>query len=270
MPVNNGIHYIDSGNGPIVVLIHGFPEFSYSWRKQIPALHAAGFRTIAIDLPGYNESEKPRDVDAYSLSSVVKQVARLIEHLGAPVMVVGHDWGALTAWFLAMTRPELVRKLVVLNVPHPAAFSREMRRSTRQKLKMAYQLLFQPPVIPEMLMRVALPLMLRKGGRFTEDEIAEYKKAWAKPGALRGMANYYRAMRTHRHDLRKLIAKIELPTLLIWGEYEPVFNRESSEGFDEWVTNARVARVARAGHFVQTDQPEKVNEILIEFLAPST
>lgn len=266
--LHNGIHYVESGSGPIVVLLHGFPEYWYSWRKQIPALNAAGFRTIAVDLPGYNDSIKLESVEAYRLSNIVQQIAALIEHLGAPVTLAGHDWGALTAWFLAMTRPELLRKLVVMNVPHPAAFSREMRRSTKQKLKMVYQLFFQPPVIPEMLMRASLPAVLRLMGSFTAEEIDEYKAAWKKPGALRGMANYYRAMRKYRGDLKQLVKKIEIPTLLIWGEREPVFTRASSENFDEWVPNLRIARIAHAGHFVQTDAPETVNEILVDFLAP--
>ncbi|HVS29816.1 MAG TPA: alpha/beta hydrolase [Thermoanaerobaculia bacterium] len=268
----NGIdlHFIEAGTGPPVMLLHGFPEHSYSWRKQIPALAAAGFRAIAPDLRGYNESSRPPRVEDYRLTVVAQDIAALIEHVGAPVALAGHDWGALTAWYVAMTRPELLRKLVILNVPHPVPFSRELHRSTSQKLRMAYQLFFRPPWIPELLMPALLPLMMRRAGRFSAEDIATYRAAWRKEGALRGMANYYRAMavKQNRRELRELVRRIDIPTLLIFAKHEPVFTRETTEDFDEWVPNLRIARVARAGHYVQTDQPEIVNALLIEFLRP--
>ena len=262
----SSLNRVESGKGATVVLVHGFPEFWHSWRKQIPALNAAGFRTIAIDLPGYNDSPKPREIEAYRLMNVVAQIASLIEEVGAPVMLVGHDWGALASWFLAMTQPKLLTKLVILNTPHPAALAREMRRSRRQRMNMLYQLFFWPPLLPEFLLPRLLPWLMPRMGRFTADEIREYKRAWNKPGVPRGMANYYRAIRKYRGELRRLIAPIHIPTQLIWADREPVFTRPSSEDIEEWVPNLRVERVARAGHFVQTDQPEIVNEILIRFL----
>lgn len=263
----NGVelHYVEAGSGPAVVLLHGFPEFWYSWRKQIPALAAAGFHAIAPDLRGYNDSEKPPAIEDYRLTVVAKDIAALIEHIGGPVVLAGHDWGALTAWYVAMTRPELVRKLVILNVPHPVAFSRELRRSKLQKLKMAYQLFFQPPAIPEMLMPLALPLMMRSAGRFTREDIAEYKKSWRKTGVKRAMANYYRAVARYRRELRELVRPIHMPVLLIHAQHEPVFMRAAFEDFDEWVPDLRIARVASAGHFVQTDEPELISDLLIDF-----
>jgi pimeloyl-ACP methyl ester carboxylesterase len=263
----NGIdlHYVEAGRGPLIVLLHGFPEFWYSWRKQIPALAGAGFRVVAPDLRGYNESSKPPNVDDYRLTLVAADIAALIEQLGAPCILVGHDWGGITSWLLAMTRPELLRKLVILNMPHPVPLLRELRRSTRQKLKMTYQLFFRPPFFPERLMRWLLPLVLRKGGRFTREDLVEYKKAWRNLATRRAMANYYRAFGRNRGELRQHLRPINLPTLLIWGVREPVFLRETTEDFDEYVPNLRIVRVDRAGHFVQTDAPEIVNELLIDF-----
>ncbi len=263
----NGVdlHYVEAGCGPLIVLLHGFPEFWYSWRKQIPALADAGFRVVAPDLRGYNESSKPSRVDDYRLTLVAGDIAALIEQLGAPCILVGHDWGGITSWLLAMMRPELLRKLVILNMPHPVPLLRELRRSKRQKLKMAYQLFFRPPFVPELLMRFLLPMVLRKGGRFTREDLTEYKKAWRNIETRRAMANYYRAFGRNRGELRQHLRPINLPTLLIWGAREPVFLRETTEDFDEYVPNLRIVRVDRAGHFVQTDAPEIVNELLIEF-----
>src|SRR5688572_31185299 len=256
------LHFVESGSGPLVVLLHGFPEFWYSWRRQMPALASAGFRAVAPDLRGFNDSPKPRDIAEYRLTRVIDDVAELIEQLGAPCMLVGHDWGGLVAWYLAMSRPELVQKLVVLNIPHPVPFLRELRRTLSQKLRMSYQLFFQPPLLPELLMPFVLPRLLRG---YTREEIAEYRRAWAKPGALRAMANYYRAIRRYRGELMPLIRRIDVPTLLIWGEKEPVFVPATLRGTEEWVPNLRVARIAGAGHFVQADEPEIVNELLVEF-----
>lgn len=260
------VHYVDAGTGPAVVLLHGFPEFWYSWRKQIPALVAAGLRVIAPDLRGYNESSKPTAVEDYRISVVAKDIAELIERLaGNKCVLVGHDWGAVTAWYVAMMRPDLLRKLAILNVSHPVGIARELKRSMRQKLAMAYQLLFQPPGLPEMLLPRVLPTVLRKGGRFTHEEIDVYRQAWRKPGAVRAMANYYRAMKRYRGEMRQLLKRIDIPTLFIWAEHEPVFRRETTEGWEEWVPDLRIARVAGAGHFVQTDEPEIVNDLLIDF-----
>ncbi len=263
----NGVelHYVEAGSGPLVVLLHGFPEFWYSWRNQITALANAGFRVVAPDLRGYNESSKPEAIADYRPTTIAADIAALIESLGAPCVLAGHDWGGLAAWTVAMTRPELLRKLVILNMPHPVPLSRELRRSMQQKLRLAYQLFLQPPRLPELLMRPILPLLMRTAGRFTSAEIAEYKRAWARPGARRAMANYYRAVRRYGGEIRKIIRPIEMPVLMIWGENDPVFMRATTEDFDEYVTNLHIVRIAGAGHFVQTDEPALVSDLIIEF-----
>ena len=265
----NGVklHWAEQGSGPLVVLLHGFPEFWYSWRHQLPALAAAGFHAVAVDLRGYNGSEKPRDVDAYRISTVAEDIAALIRHFGGgPAVVFGHDWGGVAAWFLPMLHPDVVRKLVVLNSPHPVPFARELRRDRRQRINMSYQLFFQLPVIPELLMPFLLRRLMARAGRFTREDLDAYSRSWRMPGATRGMANYYRAMLRHRQGLRQLIRPIEAPTLLIWGERDPVFTRATTENFGEYVPNLRIERIAKAGHFVQTDAAERVNELLIDFL----
>jgi pimeloyl-ACP methyl ester carboxylesterase len=260
------IHYVEAGDGPPVVLLHGFPEFWFSWRKQIPFLAANGFRAIAPDLPGYNDSAKPDDILTYTMASQARIFAELITKVAPRCTLIGHDWGGIVAWFTAMLHPEVISKLVILNAPHPAPLSREVKRQFGQKLRLSYQLFFQPPRVPEMLLPFVLPQMMKRAGRFTPEEIDRYREAWRKPGALHGMASFYRAVARSRRGLRSIMRPIEIPTMLIWGERDPVFTRETTENFSEWVPNLRVERIARAGHFVQTDAPDRVNELLLEFL----
>jgi pimeloyl-ACP methyl ester carboxylesterase len=254
-----------------VVLLHGFPEFWYSWRHQIPALVRAGFRVIACDLRGYNDSSKPRSVDAYRVAAIVQDVAGLlVQSRDTPCALVGHDWGGVVAWFLPMLHPELVDRLVVINAPHPVPFARELKRSKEQKVRMLYQAAMQPPRIPELLMRrfrfALLRFLLRRMGSFDAKDLAQYVEAWKKPCALTAMTNYYRALRRHRGELRPLIRPIEIPTLLIWGQQDPVFTRATTENFHEYVPDLRIERIAGAGHFVHSEAPDRVNKALLDFL----
>ena len=253
------LHYVADGDGTPVLFLHGFPETSYSWRRQVPALAKAGFRAVAMDLRGYGQSSKPPEVDAYRLTELVRDVAGMATQIGAR-QIVAHDWGGIIAWLLPMLHPGVVDRMVILNSPHPVPLARELR-TMRQKVRFIYQLFVQPP-----LLRLLLPSLMRRAGRFTEADIAVMKESWRDPAARRAMANYYRALRRHRRALRPLIRPIDIPVMLIWGERDPVFVRETTERFDEWVPNLRVERIARAGHFVQTDQPERVNELLLGFL----
>ncbi|HEX2060513.1 MAG TPA: alpha/beta hydrolase, partial [Thermoanaerobaculia bacterium] len=210
------------------------------------------------------------DVDSYRVLRLVEDVAELIESLGgAPCVLVGHDWGAVVAWGLAMTRPELVRRLVILNVPHPAAIAREVKRSTRQKINLLYQLFFQLPVLPELFMRVFGRMLLKKAARFTPEQIDAYARQWR--GSLTPMLNYYRATPRSRGEMRKAFRRIDIPTLIIWGEREPVFLPSALEDLDELVPNVRIEKIPRAGHFVQTDAAERVTQLILEFAAtPAT
>jgi epoxide hydrolase 4 len=256
--------YDSEGDGPLVVLLHGFPQSRMTWRESLPALARAGFRVVAPDLRGYGDSPQPRGVNAYLVSEVVADVAELIQSIsGEPAIVVGHDWGAVMAWYLAMARPELVRKLVILNVPHPAAIARELSRSTRQKLKLLYQLFFRLPVLPELFMRIFGRMLMRRAGRFTRDEVAAYAKQWH----LTPMLNYYRAVPRSRGTLKKVFRRIDVPVLIVWSEHEPVFNASAIEDLGAWVTDVHIERIPGAGHFVQHDARERVNGLMIMWSA---
>lgn len=260
------LQFDSEGDGPLVVLLHGFPESRRAWKRQLPALAHAGYRAVAPDLRGYGRSPKPKGADAYVMTEVVGDVVELIESLSSvPVLVVGHDWGAVVAWNLAMMRPDLVRKLVIVNVPHPAAIVRELGRSTKQKLKLLYQLFFQLPLLPELFMRTLGPFLLHRAARYTPEEEKEYRNEWRE--SLTPMLNYYRALPKSRGMMRKLFRRIELPTLILWGEREPVFLPSTLEDMGEWVTDVRVERIPRAGHFPHVDAPERFTELVTGFAA---
>jgi pimeloyl-ACP methyl ester carboxylesterase len=269
-----GLHYVEAGAGRPVVLLHGFPEFWYSWRHQLPALADAGFRALAIDLRGYNESDKPAGVDAYRPDRLTEDVAELIRRAaGGRAFVVGHDWGGVVAWRLAARHPDLVDKLAVLNATHPAAYRRERRRNFRQWLRSWYVLFFQLPWLPERVLRAGDYALLARAlrrqpvrpGAFSAEDVARYKEAWARPGALTAALNYYRAAFRHRAEMERAPQVVRVPVLVVWGERDPYLGVELTEGLGRWAPDLRVERIADASHWVQNDAPEKVNRLLADF-----
>jgi pimeloyl-ACP methyl ester carboxylesterase len=272
------LHYVEAGEGPLVVLLHGYPEHWYTWRHQIPALAAAGFRVLALDLRGYNLSEKPRGVAAYAIHELVADVASLIRVSGSAraAAVVGHDWGGGVAWAFAMRHPELLDRLAVLNCPHPDRLLRALR-TRRQLAKSWYMLFFQIPFVPEMLqrrhdyavLRQALRSHVHRPDALSDEDLARYVEAWAQPGALTASMNYYRAMFLPSSVRARELSRIEAPVLLIWGDEDSVLGPELAQPDPAWVPGARVEHVPGAGHFVQYDRPEEVNRLLLGFLGKS-
>lgn len=279
----NGInlHWVEAGDGPLVVLLHGFPEFWYSWRHQIPALAEAGYRVVAPDLRGYNESDKPAGYDAYLADPLSGDVADLIRVCGEErAMVVGHDWGGAVAWMTALRRPEVVDKLVILNAPHPAAFLRGIR-SPAQLLRSSYMMFFQLPNVPELALRAGnfatLKMLLRsasqRAGAFTQEDLQRYADAFSKQGALGGGLAYYRAMGRRLATVRQSGAvpaqgersTVTAPTLIIWGRNDPALGEALADPGVKLVPNRRVVFIDEASHFVQADAPERVNKLLIDF-----
>jgi pimeloyl-ACP methyl ester carboxylesterase len=267
------IHYVEAGQGPLVILLHGFPDFWYTWRNQIPALAAAGFRVVAPDMRGYNQSSKPRGVVAYDGALLARDIAGLISHLGEErATVVGHDWGGGVAWLFAMLHPDRLNRLAILNCPHPERML-EGLRTPRQLLRSWYMFFFQIPWLPEALIRMggyaALRSVFRRDPRrpFAEADIARHVAAMAEPGALTAAINYYRALfqRTPRHQ-RKLFRPIEQPVLVIWGERDRYLRKALAEPKAAWVPRCRTVYLPDATHWVQHDEPEAVNRLLIEHL----
>lgn len=267
------LHCIEAGEGPLVVLLHGFPEFWFSWRWQIPALVEAGFRVVAPDMRGYNVSDKPRGWRSYSGEHLAGDIAGLIGALGEEsAHVVGHDWGAAVAWLTAMRHPESVEKLTILNVPHPARMLAALR-TPRQLRKSWYVFFFQLPALPEALMRRGRYAFARRqferdaGEAFSRDDLDRYVEAWGQPGAMTAMINYYRAaLRRSPSRTESELQPIAAETLVIWGEPDRYIGSELAEPPKRWVPNARLERIPATSHWIQHQAPDRVNELLVGFL----
>jgi epoxide hydrolase 4 len=260
------LHCTSAGpeDGHPVILLHGFPESSYAWRRQLPALAAAGLRVIAPDLRGCGLSPKPPRVSDYRIEPLVADVMRLAEGHDS-VSIVGHDWGGIVAWYAAMWHPQRIRRLIILNAPHPAAYQRELFRS-RQLLRSWYAFLFQLPWLPEAALRwddFAIPRrFFANGPAKSEAEVDEYVRALARPGVLTGAINYYRAALRHRPP----VSRIDVPTLLLWGDRDRYLVRSLTSGRDEWVSDLRLEHVPEATHWIHHDVPELVSQRIIEFV----
>jgi epoxide hydrolase 4 len=266
------LHCAEMGQGPLVLLLHGFPECWVSWRNQMPALAEAGFHVVAPDMRGYGKSDKPRELEAYKVEVLARDVARLIEALGEQrAHVVGHDWGGAAAWFFGMWHAERLDRLAILNAPHPSRFA-QARRRPRQFVRSSYVLLFQLPWLPEALLRAGDFLALRqlfrydpeRRGAYGEQDIDEIVAAARQPGALTGMLNWYRAMLQRPTHTRW--KRIERPVQVIWGEKDRYLLREIAEPSREWVPDLRLSRIPEASHWVQADAPDEVNGLLLDFL----
>ena len=269
------LHYVEAGEGPLVLLLHGFPQFWYEWRHQIPALVEAGFRVVAPDMRGYNLSDKPPGVRAYRVELLARDVERLILACGErTATVVGHDWGAIVAWIAAMRYPGHVERLAILNVPHPARFLDGLL-SPVQLLRSSYMFFFQIPRLPEevicagdfALLRSALLRDPVRPGTFAAEDIERYVRALARPGARTATLNYYRALLRKPWEMRALLQRIEAPVLVIWGERDRFLSRRLAEPPRLWVPNLlRVERLQDASHWVAEDRPLEVNTPLLDFL----
>lgn len=255
-----------------MLFLHGFPEFWYSWRHQIPEF-AKDHKVVAIDLRGYNDSDKPAGVQAYSMSNFVADIKGVIEGLGyQQCVLVGHDWGGAIAWNFAYDYPEMVKQLVILNIPHPARFAQALR-TPQQLLRSWYIFLFQIPALPEFLVQfndfkaleAALAGMATRENTFTQEDLEYYKEAFSKRGALTSAINYY------RNPLQSGIVDrnwgiLTVPTLMIWGEKDVALGKELTYGTEDYVKDFQIRYLPNCSHWVHQEQPELVNRFIRDFL----
>lgn len=261
-------------DGPLVVLLHGFPEFWFGWKNQIQPLAEKGYRVVAPDQRGYNLSDKPEGIDNYTVDHLRDDVIGIIEHFQKKTaIIIGHDWGGAVAWHLAATRPEYVEKLIVLNIPHPKAMPRVLRKNPLQWMKSSYIAFFQLPNLPEKALGMGEFKTMQqsieqtsKPDTFSKHEMEQYRAAWSQSDALTAMLNWYRAIR--RGSFRQVPeTKIKVPVRIIWGMGDqflsPMLAKESMSFCEE----VNLAFVGEATHWIQHEQPEIVNRLIDQFIS---
>jgi epoxide hydrolase 4 len=265
-------------SAPLVLLLHGFPEGALCWRRQIGALAAAGYRVWAPDQRGYGGSDKPQGARNYRLSLLAADAFALIDAAGAvSARVVGHDWGGAVAWWMAQARPDRVERLAILNCPHPAVLRRALKTNPRQMLRSWYMAFMQLPRLPEALLGSGGGGPLARGlrdssrkGTFSEADLEAYRAQWSQPGALRAMIDWYRALRYPVPAMGggvRSAPKIVPPTLLIWGKRDRALGPELAKPSVERCADGRLVFLEQATHWLQHEEPERVNALLLEFLA---
>lgn len=276
--VANGIrmHYVTEGEGEPLLLLHGFPQFWYAWRHQIPVL-SKHFKLIVPDLRGYGQTDRPPHIADYNIDLLGKDIVSLIQALGyKKAHIVGHDWGGAIAWHLALEHPDVIHKLIILNCPHPRIFSKALRSNFSQMRKSWYIAFFQLPYIPELLFKLFGRKMVKDAMRgsaikkeaFTDEDINIYYNELMKPGAFSAALNYYRAaMRTIVCSKPSSTKMISTPTLVIWAENDIALGKELSYGMERLFSGPfMLSYVPHCSHWVNEEQPEKVNELIISFL----
>jgi epoxide hydrolase 4 len=278
--VANGVNFevATMGSGDRLALcLHGFPEHAYSWRHQMPLLARLGYRVWAPNLRGYGGTDSPQEVSAYRTRTLVEDVASLIKAAGArETLLLAHDWGGALAWSLAIEQPQLIDKLVVLNLPHPACFARELRRPP-QLFQSWYMFFFQLPWLPEFLLGLGegratsgvIRRTARDAARFTDEDLEVYRANAARPGGLTAMINWYRAL-FRGGALRRFgsgnIPVIRIPTLFLWGDADTALSFRTTRGTEKYVSNLTFRVFPGVSHWIQQEAPEAVNAMLEAWL----
>lgn len=268
------MHMVIEGaeGAPLIVLLHGFPEFWYSWRHQIKPLAEAGYRVVAVDQRGYNLTEKREPYDIFTLSD---DVGRLIGALGyeKAAAVMGHDWGGVITWIFGALHPELTEKLIACNAPHLLAGMQAFRSFyLPQIVKSWYMFFFQLPGLPEQVMSANDYKALADGlkndskGTLSDEEIKYFKEAWSQPGALTAGVNWYRAMFRDQRRINKADLTVPVPSLLIWGDQDIALTTQTAEWTRRYVPNLTIKYIHGASHWVQQECPEMVNRYALDFL----
>jgi pimeloyl-ACP methyl ester carboxylesterase len=283
----NGVrlHYVTAGKGPLILFLHGFPEFWYEWKNQLVEF-SKDHQAVAPDMRGYNLSEKPQELDQYKVSALVEDIRALSDHLshGKKFVLVAHDWGGAVAWAFAIAHPEMLEKLVIVNAPHPGVFGKLLATNTAQQQASQYMLMFRGENAEKTLsadnygtlVNIVLGAGL-KSGVFTEQDKAEYIKAWSQPGALTGGLNYYRANRvgppagqgggsTGNFAIDPRALTVKVPTLVIWGEKDTALLPQNLDGLDQFVPQLTVKRIADGTHWVIHEKPAEVNGYIRDFI----
>jgi len=267
----NGIklHTIVIGSGEPLILLHGFPEFWYCWKSVIPGLKE-NFKLIIPDMRGYNLSDKPNDVKKYKMEYLIGDIKGLIEELNLKrVYLAGHDWGGVVAWAFAEKYPELLKKLIILNAPHPKIFQKRLRTDRKQQEASSYIFEFLKPNGEKKLyeddyrrLKKAVFEDMFNKTNFTEFDKEKYIEAWSQPGAILGGVNYYRA----NTSFDEWTGIIELPTLVLWGMKDVALLPQQLEGLSDYVKNLKIVRSENSSHWITHDDPDLIISSIKEFV----
>lgn len=273
----NGLrfHALAAGpaDGPLLLLLHGFPETSHCWNQHLAPLAAAGFRVVAPDQRGIGLSSKPAGIAAYRIDHLAADVVAIARALGRErVQVVGHDWGGAVAWHLAEHHADVVERAAIIDAPHGGTFARYLRRHPSQLLRSWYMAFFQLPRLPEALLRArdfgrlaAALVATSRPGAFTAADLATYRAAWAQPGALTGMLNWYRALRLGAQVPRGS-GRVAIPLRLMWGDRDTALEPALAEASIARCDAGEVFHFPQATHWVPREEPARVTALLLEFL----
>ncbi|MCE9524406.1 MAG: alpha/beta fold hydrolase [Alphaproteobacteria bacterium] len=257
------------------LLLHGFPESKFSWRYQMPLLARLGYTVWAPNMRGYGKTSRPPAIADYHIDHLVADVAALIDAAGAKsTLLMAHDWGAVVAWQVAIRKARPLDRLVIMNLPHPACFMRELKTWAQLK-KSWYMFLFQIPWLPERLMtarkgeavgRAFFNMAIDKS-RFPATVTDEFRRSAIEPGAMRAMLNYYRAaFRAGSAAMNPQPGTVDAPTLMIWGLEDSALDRATTVGTDKYVKDLTLRYLPGVSHWVQQEAPEKVNAMIEAWL----
>jgi len=265
-----------------LLMLHGFPEYGGAWGDLAPYL-TSHFYCIAPDQRGYGQSWAPDGVQNYVLSELVSDMTALIEQIGGPVTVLGHDWGASVAYGLTMTRPDLVSRLIIANGVHPVPFQRELAAGGAQAEASQYINALRREGSQDALAANDFAMMMRmfsakmNNDWLTGDRLEEYKREWARPGRLKAMINWYRATPLRVSDPGKPLSdlrpmpvdqmRVRCPHLLIWGEDDTALLPESTEGLEDFAPDLTRVSLAGVDHWLCHQAPEAVAEVILGWVA---
>ena len=275
LPVNGlTLHVVEAGpeDGPLLILLHGFPEFWWAWHHQITPLAGSGYHVVVPDMRGYNSSDAPQQISSYLLDTLVADVIALADHYGTERFhLVGHDWGGIIAWGVGISHSNRLERLVIMDAPHPDLSTEEILKHPTQALRSTYVALFQLPWLPEAVLGAldfaALRAMVEASGRpdtFKPGDMERYAEAWAHPGSLTAMLNYYRALRERKKPDQP--ARIPCPTLVLWGEKDSFLEHHVAHAGLDLCDNGRLTMVQGATHWLHLEEPARVNAEIIGFL----
>jgi pimeloyl-ACP methyl ester carboxylesterase len=280
------IHYVRQGAGNKTILfLHGFPEFWYMWKGQL-AEFGRDHTAIAMDMRGYNLSDKPAQVDDYAMPHLIADVRAMLDQFsaGKKSILVAHDWGGGVAWAFALAHPEYLEKLIIINCPHPAIFARELRTNPAQQKASQYMLMFRSPQAEDILSAGNFTNLSRavfdsttRADAYSEADREAYLAAWSQPGALTGGLNYYRAAQIGPPESGATVESIrtfteaaswtvKIPTLVIWGEQDHALMIGNLEGMEQFIPDLQIRRIPNASHWVVHEEPQLVNQYMREFI----